>query len=143
MTSIGSVALRLRVMLAQPELNRDLAAGLDPRADPALSLRASQLLRPKRRRSLASALERLVAEADRGQRGFTAAVPIYRDQVEMARGTLLSLADALRNAEEVHPQGVAMAWELVSDPYSPLYVRTAAGALHLRAEDARHRLLND
>jgi hypothetical protein len=87
---------------------------------------------------LAVSLERLIKEldADRGW-WFSAAIPFMRDQAAEARGTLLLLARALRTAERVHPRGVAMVDKLLRDPSSsPLYVRTARGALQLRAQTA-------
>jgi hypothetical protein len=140
--SIHTLVLRLRVMVSRPRLDHDLALGADPFARPALALRATQLLRPKCRRWLASALERLIAEADRGEPTLSAAVPFRRDQVQRARGTLLALAQVLRGAEPVSARGVAMTWELLSDPGSPLYAATDPDALHERAEDAREELVN-
>jgi hypothetical protein len=116
-------------------LDAELAAGADPNSTETLRLRATQLLRPRYRRRLARAVQHLVHELD-GQRGprLSSAIPFLRDQVAEARSTLLSLARVLSASERVHPRGVAMVWRLLSDPASPLYLRTAAGALERHAQ---------
>lgn len=131
-------ALSLRVFVWRSRLDYELAAGADPGARPALALRAAQLVHPRHRRKAAACVERLVEEfdADRGW-WFSAAIPFLRDQVAEARGTLLWLAEALRAAERVEPRGMALLSQLLCDPASsPLYVRTARGALRLKAQTA-------
>jgi hypothetical protein len=135
--------LRLQVLVSRTRLAWELADGADPASRPVLAQRAAQLLRPRYRRRLAVSLERLIKEldADRGW-WFSAAIPFMRDQAAEARDTLLLLARALRTAEQVHPRGVAMVDKLLHDPASsPLYVRTARGALQLRAQTALACLL--
>jgi len=87
-------------------------------------------------------LKRIVDDfdADRGW-WLTAAVPFVRDQVAEARDTLLWLAEALLTAEEIHPRGVALATRLLTDPDSPLYVRSARGALQRQAQTALDQLV--
>lgn len=137
-------SLHLRVLLSHLRLDAALASGVDPDSDPALALRATQLLGGRYRRRLAASIEHLVEEleADRAYR-LSAAVPVVRDQAAEARGTLLSLAEVLRAVKTVQPRGVAMADALMRDPASPLYLRTARGALQLRAGSALDCLLGE
>jgi hypothetical protein len=134
--------LKLRVLAMRTRLDEELAAGVDPNSGPALALRAAQLLRPRYRRRLAAAVEHLVDEVDAhwGPR-LSSAVPFRHDQVAEARGTLLSLAQVLRASEGVQPRGVAMVWQLLSDPASPLYLRTARGALEGQVQAALDSLV--
>lgn len=134
-------ALKLRVLVRRTQLDQEIAAGVDPGSRPALALRAAQLLRPRNRRRLAASLERLIEELDADRDWFSAAIPFLRDQVAEARGTLLSLARALRVAERIQPRGLAMVDRLLRDPDSPLYVRSARGALQLQARTALDCLL--
>jgi hypothetical protein len=133
--------LRLHVALFRWRLDEEIAAGADPRARPDLALRAAQLVRPRYRRRLAGCVEKLVAEYD-ANRGWwlSAAVPFLRDQVGEARETLLAIASALRANGPVGPRGVAMLSKLLMDSGSPLYVRSANGALHLKAQAALRHL---
>jgi hypothetical protein len=138
-------ALSLRVFVWRSRLDEELAAGADPGARPALALRAAQLVSPRHRRQAAACVERLVEDfdADRGW-WFSAAIPFLRDQVAEARGTLLSLAEAVRVAERVEPRGMALLSKLLRHPASsPLYVRTAHGALQLRAQTALAYLVGE
>jgi hypothetical protein len=87
-------------------------------------------------------LERLVHEVDARPSVASAAVPIQRGELALARGSLLALAHEIHTAEAVQPRGVAMAWKLITDSErSPLYGRTERGALLLQAESARVCLL--
>jgi hypothetical protein len=132
----------LRAVLFRGRLDAQLAAGLDPQSDPALALRARQLIRARSRRRLARSVEHLVEEVDADRNWWlSAAVPFLRDQVVAARGTLTALAGALRDAEPISPRGVAITSRLITDPASPLYVRTAPGALQLQATAALDALL--
>jgi hypothetical protein len=87
-------------------------------------------------------VEHLVDDLDSDPGAYvSSAVPFQLDQVAEARGTLRALAGALRDVDSVDPRGVAMTLRLITDPTSPLYVRTARGALQLRAHAALSRLL--
>jgi hypothetical protein len=103
----------LRAVLFRGRLDAQLAAGLDPQTDPALALRARRLIRARSRRRLAHSVKQLAEEVDADRNGWlSAAVPFLRDQVVEARGTLVALAGALRDAEPVNPRGVAMTLRL-------------------------------
>jgi hypothetical protein len=137
-------ASRPATYLQRSRLDRALASGIDPGSESALAVRADQLVRSRCRRRLAASVEHLVADLD-ANRGWwlSAAVPFLRDQVAEARATLLALAGALRDADVVRPQGVAMVYVLLTDPDSPLYLRTARGALQLKAHAALECMLAD
>jgi hypothetical protein len=140
---VRSQLLEVRVAATRTRLDERIAAGVRPDSRVELALRADQLVRPRYRRRLASYVEGLVAEfdADRGW-WLAAPVPYLRPQVAEARSTLLSLAQVLRHAERVRPRGVAIVSRLLWDPASsPLYVRTARGALQLHAQTALDHLL--
>jgi hypothetical protein len=124
--------LKLRIFVTRSHLDAELAAGVDPDSTALLELRAAQLLRPRYRRQLAAALDERLMAALRGPR-WSSAVPVVRDQVSEASGTLLSLAQVLRASESVHPRGVAMVLRLLGDGDSPLYLRTVPGALEHQA----------
>lgn len=135
-------ALNLRVLLSHWRLDHELARGVVPNGEPELALRAAQVVRPRHRRQLAAALKRLVAEADADKKVFTAALPVQREQVLVARDVLLAVADVLLAAESVTPRGVAMVWVLLTDVESPIYTRSARGALHLKMRVARDCLVH-
>jgi hypothetical protein len=139
----GLVALarRIRIAVCHWQLDEEIAAGVDPGARPELALRAAQLVRPRHRRRLARCAERLVADYDAGTGWrLTASVPFVREQVAEARGTLLELAAVLRGDVPVAARGVALLAELLTDSSSPVYIRTANGALELKARAALYNL---
>ena len=139
---VSATTAWLRAVLLRGRLDAQLAAGLDPQSDPALALRAKQLIHARNRRRLARSVEHLVEEVEADRNWWlSAAVPFLRDQVVEARGTLVALAGALRDAEPINPRGVAMTLRLITDPASPLYVRTATGALQLQASAALDAVL--
>ena len=130
-------ALRLRVRCFHWELDSRLADGVDPASDPALAVRAAQLLSARHRRRLADAVERVVREADATPHpSFSVVLGIARDQVAEARGSLLFLAHLLRHAEGIGPRGVAIAERLLTDGGSAVYVGSVRGALALRVQTA-------
>jgi hypothetical protein len=134
-------AARLRVLLLRGRLDFELGAGADPRSDPALRLRARRLVSPRYRRRLAVSLQRLVEELDDDSASYlSSAVPVQRQHVAAARGTLLALAGALRDVDSVNPRGVAMTLRLITDPASPLYSGTAID-LQSKAQSALDHLL--
>jgi hypothetical protein len=130
-------ALRLRARWSHWSLDAKLAAGIDPASDPELMLRAAQLRSARHRRRLAAWVERLVRECDAARApSFTAAVPIVREQVVQARGSLLFLAHLLRHAERVEPRGIAMVEQLLADGGSVLYTDSSRGAVELQVQTA-------
>ena len=124
--------LKLRVLATRIRLDAELADGVDPHSTATLELRATQLLRPRYRRRLAAALDERLMAALRGPR-LSSAVPVVRDQISDASGTLLPLAQVLRSSESVHPRGVAIVLRLLCDGNSPVYLQTIPGALERQA----------
>ena len=129
--------LRIEVRWWHYSLDERLAAGFDPRSDPALAMRAEQLCSPRHRRRLAAWIERLAQRSESAEKpSMTSAVPIVREQVAVARDSLLELAQRLRGTETVRPRGVAMILRLLSDADSDIYTKTARGAVELQVQAA-------
>src|SRR5262245_46933158 len=131
--------LRAQVRWSHFSLDGRLALGEDPASDPALAVRADQLRSDRHRRRLAGWLERLVREVDlNGSRpsGISAAVPVVGSQVRLARESLLSVSQTLRDAEQVSPRGVAMVEQLLTNADSVIYTISARGALELQVQMA-------
>ena len=131
----GRQTLWLWLWLRRRRLDAELVAGAAPDSTAMLKLRAAQLLRPRYRRRLAAALHQRLLAALRGPQ-WTSAVPVVRDQISDASGTLLSLAQVLRASEDVHPRGVAMVSSLLRDGTSPFYLQTVTGELERQARFA-------
>jgi hypothetical protein len=134
-------ALSLQARWRHLSLDEKLAAGYDPAGEPALAKRAEQLCSPRHRRKLAAWIVRIADERDRnGYAGVSAAVPIVREQVAAARGSLLELAEVLRGAQPVRPRGVAIVQRLLSDGNSDMYTKTARGAVAIQVQAAMRAL---
>jgi hypothetical protein len=113
----------MRVWLGRDGLDRELAEGANPDADPARRLRARQLSSRRGRRHVAASLRWLVAEARQPTHSTWAVVqPLNHRQVEEARESLLTLADLLEQAREPCPRALALASFLIHDPFSPAFV---------------------
>jgi hypothetical protein len=123
------VPLRLGTWWARARLDRELAAGADPAAEPRRAYRAQQLTEMRTRRRVASGIERVVSQAQRSWRGASSGVPLQRRAVLGARPALLTLARALVNPGTVRVQGVALALLLLTDGLGPLYFAADAQAL--------------
>lgn len=121
---------RLRAWWKAPELDAALADGMDPTGSDELTARAEQLASPKKRAELATAVERLVAIADRpSERLATAWIFFRRDQVRANRSLLLRLAERLRDPGPHALKGVAMTSVLLGDYRSPLHIKDGPGTL--------------
>jgi hypothetical protein len=132
---------RLRALLHRRRLDDQLAAGVDPRSDPALAVRARRLTSHRYRRRLATSVESLVEEFDaRPGSRLSSAAPVRLDHVAQARGTLMSIAGALRDVDPVNAGGVVLALRLITDPESPLYAGTAR-ELQIKTHAALKRLI--
>jgi hypothetical protein len=94
----------------------------------------------RKRKRLASGLERAVDAAERPAPLLTSSLPVDRDAVEDARGELLTLALQLRSDEPVHDEGVAIAERLLTYGDSPLYADSPGGDLREFAHAAREAL---
>lgn len=117
--------LRLRVWVRRYSLDQRLAEGAAATESPELSCRAAQLQSERMRRKLALWLERTLQAAQRPAQRISAALPLDRDAIRIARPELLSLARDLAEVHEpVEVRGVARAHLLLSDGASPLYAWT-------------------
>jgi hypothetical protein len=113
---------RITTWLRAATLDRRIAQGADPAADPVLGQRAEVLTSAETRRQLAYWIEHLVDSVDRPDPGPRAAVPLQRDAIREARPLLLSLARDLSEVREpVSARGIARARQLLTDGGSPLY----------------------
>jgi hypothetical protein len=138
---LGRWATRARVLLTRRQLDRRLAKDDEAASDPALALRAAQLLRPKNRERLAADLERLIQESEVGRPRLSAAVPLDHGRVLSSREALLSIADALRTAEVIRPRGVAMLSALLSQADSPLFAPTDGDLFELYLQTVQRHLV--
>jgi hypothetical protein len=134
---------RLRARLRRSALDRRLAAGDPPWASPELSRRASELTARSGRRALADQIDALVDEVIAPPRRRGAAAPVDRDGVRACLRLFVDLADDLRRAERVRPQGVALLRLLLRDGASALYSPGASPALQIALIEARDALLLD
>jgi hypothetical protein len=122
----SGVLLRLRTWVRRSQLDADIAKGRRRPGDPALALRESQLVEPRRRRQLATRLEEVV-QAPKRPRRSGARAPVDRRAVEAASPVLADLADLLRSSDRVEPRGMALGWRLLTDPGSPIYEAEESG----------------
>ena len=129
----------IAVLVARRRLDYELAEGGHPESSPELALRARQLQRPRTRRSLASAIERLV-QAARGRDVMSAIVAPRRDEVLGAREPLLELAARLRAPAPAAPRGVALAELLLVHPTSPVHCSHTARTVEDWVAEARAAL---
>jgi hypothetical protein len=136
--------LRLRVLLHQPALDAQLAAGADPVTTPELAMRAGQLIGRRRRARYGHSVRRAVEVAERPRQGRVPtrgpSIPICRTAVIEARGELLALADDLVELPHVRVRGVALALELLCDGGGPLYRPWRTEDLRDAAHEARAAL---
>lgn len=116
----ASIAARLRTRWRKLDLDRALAAGVDPAQNELLTLRAEQLTTRTARESLARSLVGSIELAEMSALA-TARIRLRRRAIRDARPELLGLARRLREPEPVGPQAPAMTSHLVSDAGSPLY----------------------
>jgi hypothetical protein len=121
---------RVSVLVRRGDLDQQLAAGIDPRANAALALRARQLCTPRTRRRIAGQLRRTIAVAGRGSSGCFRFVPMARGEIIEETDALLDLANRLEAPRPAEAMGVALAKMLVADANSPLAVGAEPGTLH-------------
>lgn len=129
--------LTLIVQWRSAELDRQLAAGMNPWRSDELALRAQRITRRRSRSQLARGLSSAV-RAGQEVTGFSAAVRPDPGEVLEARTVLSAVAQRLRAPEPVAARGVAIVHVLLTDATSPLYRPAVPGALggRLRAAAA-------
>ena len=131
----AAVLERVRARLAAQALDARIAAGEDPSSDAALACRSVQLVAPRARRRLAAGLERLLSERE-ARAGLSAAAPVDRQAVAIARPALEQLAAALRSRESIRARGAALARVLLTEPDSALYRSARCEQLYEVAREA-------
>jgi hypothetical protein len=94
----------------------------------------------RKRKRVASGLERAVEAAERPAPVLSASLPVDRLAVEDARGELLTLALQLRSDAPVHDEGLDLAEWLLTHGDSPLYAGSPGGSLRAVAHAAREAL---
>jgi hypothetical protein len=134
---MSSFALRVEVFLRRWSLDHRLAMGERPEFDPALALRAQQLMRDKTRRSLARSLRRNRRLAYQPTRWGTS-TPLDRHAVAEAGPLIDGLARRLTAPFPVGVRGVALISDMLGDGASPLYEHGWTGECTHRALE--HRL---
>jgi hypothetical protein len=113
------IPLHLRTLTGRASLDAALAEGVDPSTDPLLALRAAQLTSPSTREAIARTIHNLLDSATEPWRGSRP--PLQTDDVLAARAELLAVARRLSGPEQLSPQAVALAAQLVWDCASPVY----------------------
>jgi hypothetical protein len=113
-------------------LDTELAAGQAAETSARHARRASMLVAPSARRSLAAGWEHLLTVATRPARGISGRVPIRRRQVLLAEPEIRDLIDALNAIGPVPVQGVALARLLLTDGTGPVYNPAATDDLAQR-----------
>jgi hypothetical protein len=109
------LAVRVSVVVRRSELDRQLAAGGDPRSDPSLKLRAAQLCRMRVSRAIATRLGEMIDAARIGSDGTMSFGPVAGAEILAEADALRDLAVRLVGVRPVNPMGVALAKVLVSD----------------------------
>jgi hypothetical protein len=129
-----------RVWLRRGVLDRRLAHGADPSASPELSRRARQLMSRRCRAGLAEGLLNVIDAAEEPPRGYSAAVPVRRQEILREREFIVALVEDLRSDDELSPRGIALVEELLTDGSSPLFAGGPDGDLHRALVHARAAL---
>ncbi len=131
---------RLRARLMPGALDRQLAAGADPRRSPALAARAERLVSPRSRKGIAIGFDRIVEAAAEPPAVLAPAAPLRREAVLAAAAELEMLATLLREVEATAPCGVAQAWLLLVDGAGPLYFDSGDDCIRRAARAAAEAL---
>jgi hypothetical protein len=121
--------------LKAPELDRQLANGIDPMGSDELSLRMGQLGSRAMRVRLASALRQAVQVAS-GQHPPLIVTRLRRAEIQENEELLLALAERLRGGEPVGVQGLARTARLVDPRSGALYRSGRSGSLATAASKA-------
>ncbi len=119
----GAASFRtvIRTRLHRHRLDKELASGADPNADPLRRERAQELVGEKTRRRLAESLERLLTEAYSSSSPFSSKAPIARAAIRDSYGEMETIVERLKAPAYISSQGVAMISLLLIDGAGPLY----------------------
>ena len=128
---------RTAARLRGPRLDRQLADGVAPWRSPAHAARAVQVTSDRRRRALARALERLVAQSDQapGPSLASAVIAPCRRHVRAALPEILDVCARLRSDVPVDPTGVVRLRDLLRDGAGPCYVWMHPDALTIELRE--------
>lgn len=113
--------MRLKAMIQARRLDRELADGADPNADPLRHERAQELVDRRTRRRIAAGLRDVLAEAETPRGPFSVKAPVARAAIRDSRKDVEDVATRLSGPAPVRPQGVARARMLLTDGTGPLY----------------------
>ena len=94
-----------------------------------------QVVRWRRRRSLARSLELLLERAEQAELRLSAAIPPCREQVRNALPEIMAISALLRSAEPIDARGVAMLRALLADGGGPCFVPSHPTALTKRLRE--------
>ena len=87
-----------------------------------MALREAQLVSSRERTRLALRLEEVLVDASPLGKLGGGVIRVDADAVEVARPVLNELILSLRSSQAVEARGVVLAWRLLTDPTSPVYV---------------------
>jgi hypothetical protein len=123
--------LRMRLLAAWrgAELDRQLAAGVEPQSSLLLALRARKLISDRSRRRVARGLVRAYRNAQQATPCFTAAVRPNARELLPAQGLLAAIDRRLRSPAPIRAEGIAIIEVLLTDGASPLYQDVESGTL--------------
>ena len=119
------------VVMRRRALDHQLAAGIDPRSDPALELRAAHLCQGRVRRGVARRLRRTIAAARTAPSDRLGFALLARSEILSEADALMDLVHRLEAERPVEAMGVALAKQVVSDANSPLALGADPGTLHM------------
>jgi hypothetical protein len=119
------LGVRSHVALHHAELDRDLAAGVNPASSPEHTVRARQLTGTHVRRELADCIDGVIARAEHPPHWHSTVLPIQAAAVHAACPDLEELRDALLDDSRSDCHGVALAAVLLHDHSGPLYTDAA------------------
>jgi hypothetical protein len=122
MQNLFNISTWIRSRVNASELDRELASGVPPEADPVLELRAAVLTRPSVAMQLGQRLRRIVREAHQPA-GPSVPIRGCRERVLAAEDELRLLASRLQSARTPSVRGIAKVHVLVTDGCGPLYYR--------------------
>ena len=126
---------RLRAWARQERLDRWLLDGEAPTAG-LLAVRAWQLTSPRACARIARTLSAAIDEAQEPRPRRGAAVPVCRDEVDVAHAELVRAIARLRDPRPVRPRGIVMLRRLLADGDGPLYAARANDELWRRVRRA-------
>jgi hypothetical protein len=130
---------RLLARVRARSLDDRLVAGARPEESGQLRARSAQLIEPGNRSEVASALRKMLDDAEHARRIFLKAqVRLREPEIIAVRSQIKDLADQLEAPSAVSPRGVILADRLIRDGDSPLFVghTESVGAAVERARTA-------